>query len=97
RPMHALGFPGLVALFLGILSLLAVVGMKYLSPNPVFMTGNPLLLLSVGLGLVGIQFLSMGLLGELMARTYFESQGKPAYSIRKTLNLSSPPQRRQAA
>ena len=96
RPMHALGFPGLVALFFSFLCMLAVVGMKYLSPSPVFMTGNPLLLLSVGLGLVGIQFISMGLLGELMARTYFESQGKPAYAIRTTFNLSPPEQRRAA-
>ncbi|MGL4555365.1 MAG: glycosyltransferase family 2 protein, partial [Gemmataceae bacterium] len=58
RPMHALGMPGLIAMFLGVVAFLATVGMKYLSPNPVFMTGNPLLLLSVGLELVGVQFLS---------------------------------------
>jgi glycosyltransferase involved in cell wall biosynthesis len=96
RPMHALGMPGLVAMFLGLLAFLATIGMKYFSPNPVFMTGNPLLLLSVGLELVGVQFLSMGLLGELLARTYFESQGKPSYSVRSTLNLASPPTRRAA-
>jgi glycosyltransferase involved in cell wall biosynthesis len=96
RPMHALGLPGLIAMFLGFLCFLAVIGMKYFSSNPVFMTGNPLLLLSVGLELVGIQFISMGLLGELLARTYFESQGKTAYSVRKTINLA-PEERRMAA
>jgi hypothetical protein len=32
----------------------------------------------------------MGLLGELLARTYFESQGKAAYAIRSTKNLDTP-------
>jgi hypothetical protein len=96
RPMHALGMPGLIAMFLGVVTFLATVAMKYLSPTPLFMTGNPLLLLSVGLEVVGVQFLSMGLLGELLARTYFESQGKPAYSVRSTINLDTPPARRAA-
>jgi len=91
RPMHALGMPGLLAMALGVVAFFATVWMKYFSANPVFMTGNPLLLLSVGLELVGVQFLSMGLLGELLARTYFESQGKPAYAIRSTMNLELPP------
>ena len=42
------------------------------------------------LELIGIQFISMGLLGELMSRTYFESQGKSAYLVRSTLNTQMP-------
>jgi glycosyltransferase involved in cell wall biosynthesis len=97
RPMHALGVPGLAAMGLGLVSLLATVWMKYGARNPTFMTGNPLLLLSAMLELVGVQFISMGLLGELLARTYFESQGKPSYTIRATLNLDEQPDKRQAA
>ena len=96
RPMHALGMPGLAAMGLGVVSLLATIWMKYGSSHPTFMTGNPLLLLSVGLELVGVQFISMGLLGELLARTYFESQGKPAYTVRATLNLEPVEDRRAA-
>jgi glycosyltransferase involved in cell wall biosynthesis len=96
RPMHALGLPGLAAIFLGFVSLLATVWMKYGSSHRLFMTGNPLLLLSVTLELVGVQFISMGLLGELLARTYFESQGKPAYTVRATLNLEPAEERRAA-
>ena len=48
----------------------------------IFMTGNPLLLLSVMLELIGVQFISMGLIGELLTRTYFESQGKTPYAVR---------------
>jgi hypothetical protein len=96
RPMHALGLPGLIAMGLGVVSLLATVGMKHLCSPPVFMTGNPLLLLSVMLELVGVQCISMGLLGELLARTYFESQGKSAYTVRATLNLDRPEARKAA-
>ena len=35
------------------------------------------------LELVGVQFILMGLLGELVSRTYFESQGKRAYLVRR--------------
>jgi len=97
RPMHALGVPGLMAMFLGLLSFVATVWMKYGSSNPVLMTGNPLLHLGIMLELVGFQFISMGLLGELLARTYFESQGKPAYVIRSTFNFEPTDQHRQAA
>jgi glycosyltransferase involved in cell wall biosynthesis len=96
RPMHALGLPGLAAMGLGLVSLLATVWMKYGASRPVFMTGNPLLLLSALLELVGVQFISMGLLGELLARTYFESQGKAAYTVRATLNLEEEEKRRAA-
>jgi glycosyltransferase involved in cell wall biosynthesis len=93
RPMHVMGLAGLVSMGLGVVSLLATILMKWHSG--VFMTGNPLLLLSAMLELIGVQFISMGLLGELLTRTYFESQGKPAYAVRTTLNLS-PPQRQAA-
>ena len=96
RPMHVMGAAGLVSMGLGVLSLLATVWMKHFAPNPVNMTGNPLLHLSVMLEMLGFQFLSMGLLGELMTRTYFESQGKRAYMVRDTLNLDPPEQRRAA-
>lgn len=96
RPMHALGLAGLVSMGLGGVSLLATAWMKYFHQPPVFMTGNPLLLLSVMLELVGVQLISMGLIGELLTRTYFESQGKSAYVVRGTLNLEQPAERQVA-
>ncbi|HZY84073.1 MAG TPA: glycosyltransferase family 2 protein [Gemmataceae bacterium] len=96
RPMHVLGTAGLASMGLGVLSLLATVWMKYGATHPTFMTGNPLLLFSVMLELLGVQFISMGLLGELLTRTYFESQGKSAYVVRATLNLDKPAERRAA-
>ena len=94
RPMHILGLAGLVSMGLGVVSLVITIWMK--AQRGIFMTGNPLLLLSVMLELVGIQFISMGLIGELLSRTYFESQGKTSYGVRSTLNLDSPAKRKAA-
>jgi glycosyltransferase involved in cell wall biosynthesis len=94
RPMHVFGLAGLVSMALGAVSLATTYAMKLHSG--IFMTGNPLLLLSAMLELVGVQFISMGLLGELLTRTYFESQGKTPYAVRSTLNLDAPVQRRAA-
>ncbi len=44
---------------------------------------RPLLLMSVLLVLLGVQLIVMGLLGELVVRTYYESQNKPIYHIRE--------------
>jgi glycosyltransferase involved in cell wall biosynthesis len=96
RPMHVMGTAGLASIGLAVLSLLTTVGMKYLSASHTNMTGNPFLLFSALLALIGVQFISMGLLGEMLSRTYFESQGKSAYVVRATLNLESPAPRRAA-
>lgn len=41
------------------------------------------MLLAVALFISGIQLISMGLLGEIIARTYYESQNKPIYALRE--------------
>jgi len=94
RPMHVMGLGGLISMALGVMSLLATVWMK--SYEGVKMTRNPLLHLSVLFELVGVQFISLGLIGEVLTRTYFESQQKAAYAVQSTLNLE-PPTRRRAA
>lgn len=94
RPMHAFGQCGLLLMLLGAASLVATAGMKICAG--IDMTGNPLLLLTALLELAGVQFISMGLIGELLTRTYHESQGKPSYQVRLTRNLEEPPQRHAA-
>jgi hypothetical protein len=94
RPMHVMGLAGLLSMGLGVLSFVATVWMK--AHSRIFMTGNPLLHFSMMLELIGVQFISMGLLGEVLTRTYFESQGKTAYAVRSTLNLGVPKKRRAA-
>ena len=44
---------------------------------------RPLLLLGVLLVFIGVQLVTFGLLAELLARTYYESQNKPTYVIRE--------------
>jgi glycosyltransferase involved in cell wall biosynthesis len=94
RPMHVMGLAGLIAMALGGVSLLATIGMKWYTG--LWMTGNPLLLLSALLELIGVQLISLGLIGEVLTRTYFESQGKASYTVRTTLNLEEPPRRNAA-
>ena len=51
------------------------------------MNRNPLFILTAFLLFMGAQFVMLGLLGELNARTYFESQGKPIYVVKDRINL----------
>lgn len=84
RPLHVFGTLGLGAFGLGILFGLYLTGVKFLGHQDI--GTRPLLLLSVLLVVVGIQLITMGLLGEMIIRTYHESQGKPIYVVREVLN-----------
>jgi hypothetical protein len=90
-----MGLAGLISIGLGFLSLLTTVWMK--AHGGPFMTGNPLLLLSALLVLIGVQLISMGLIGELLTRTYHESQGKTPYTVRSLTNLEPRERPRKAA
>ncbi|MCA1995417.1 MAG: glycosyltransferase, partial [Coleofasciculus sp. S288] len=46
---------------------------------------RPLLILAVVLVLTGVQLFCFGLLGELLMRTYHESQGRPIYRVREVV------------
>jgi glycosyltransferase involved in cell wall biosynthesis len=97
RPMHVFGTSGLACFALAGLALATTILQRLVWDER--MNRNPLLLLSVLLVVVGVQFISLGLIGEVLSRTYFESQGKPAYLVRATLNMEEPAPRpnRQAA
>jgi hypothetical protein len=81
-----MGFAGLLAMGFGVLCLVATAVIKWVDGTS--MIRNPLLHLSVMLELIGVQVISMGLVGELVTRTYFESQGKRAYTVRSILNVT---------
>ncbi len=66
----------------------ATVGMKLLQKTD--MTGNPLLLLSVGAVMLGGQFIVLGMLGELCARIYFRVKQTEVYGVRRSLNFTEP-------
>ena len=87
-PMKLFGGFGLLSTMGSAAACAGAVAMKWL--GGIDMTGNPLLLLSGLLGIAGIQFLVLGLLGEVAARTYFESQGMRPYRVRQTRNFEPP-------
>jgi glycosyltransferase involved in cell wall biosynthesis len=89
RPMHLFGGVGLVCMFTGLLSVLASVVMKYTTGPG--MTANPLFLFGAFAGLIGVQFVSLGLMGEVLTRVYYESQGKRPYAVRERRNLDAAP------
>lgn len=88
RPMHVFGTLGLGCMALGVLNVAAAAVMKYTTGPG--MTANPLFLFGAVAGLTGVQFLSLGLVGEVLTRVYFESQGKRPYVVREVRNLGRP-------
>jgi glycosyltransferase involved in cell wall biosynthesis len=86
-PMKLFGGLGLAACSGGFLSAIATIAMKLW--RGIDMTGNPLLLLAVFACTVGIQFIVLGLLGEVSARIYHECQDKKPYRVRRLVNCES--------
>jgi len=84
RPLQMFGLVGGVmgvagAVILGYLGALKIVWDQRLTER------QPLVLLGILLVFTGVQLVTLGLLAELQARTYHESQGKPVYVIRRLL------------
>jgi glycosyltransferase involved in cell wall biosynthesis len=87
-PMKLFGLLGMASMALGGLTGSGTLAMKLL--GGVDMTGNPLLLLTVFSFMAGLQFFSLGLLGEVCARIYYSADDKRNYSIRELVNFSGP-------
>ncbi len=83
RPIQIFGLLGLLSSGLGILIGIYLSAVKLLYGEA--LAERPLLLLGILLVMVGVQLVTMGLLGEMVVRTYHESQGKPIYNIREEL------------
>ena len=83
QPIQIFGPPGLLMGTAG-LAITAYLGYVRLFAGQAI-GDRPLLLLGILLLFAGMQFLTLGLLAELQARTYHESQGKPTYAVREIL------------
>lgn len=79
RPSHIFGPIGIVSGGAGFLMAAYLTMEKLLYSRPI--GGRPLLLLAVLLIFIGFQFITMGLLGEMLARTYHESQDRPVFVV----------------
>jgi glycosyltransferase involved in cell wall biosynthesis len=81
KPIQVFGMLGMGAVGIGV-----AIG-AYLTALKLFLGaqigGRPLLFLAVLLIVVGVQFVVMGLLGEMLVRVYHESQRKPIYMVKR--------------
>lgn len=83
RPLHLFGPAGVIGFVTGAAILLVLFMEKILTHVQLFVRHGPLLILGMLLCLFGLQFLAMGLMGELMMRNYFEAHQKPIYRLEK--------------
>ncbi len=83
RPAHVFGPIGIISGGTGFLIALYLTMQKFV--YDVDIGSRPLLLLSILLIFIGFQFVTMGLLGEMLARTYHESQDRTIYVIGEVL------------
>jgi glycosyltransferase involved in cell wall biosynthesis len=81
RPIQIFGLMGLLCFALGVLAGMYLTFMKLV--YEIDLAERPLLLLAILLVMIGVQLITMGLLGEMVVRTYHESQNKPIYSVRE--------------
>jgi|YelNatPaOPRAMG01_1025707.scaffolds.fasta_scaffold34479_3 glycosyltransferase involved in cell wall biosynthesis len=86
RPMQFFGLFGFASVGLGSLIGLFLVFKKLFLHQSVMLQHGPLLFLAALLILSGIQLLSVGLVGEMVTRTYFESQQKATYTVQEIIS-----------
>jgi glycosyltransferase involved in cell wall biosynthesis len=91
RPLHFFGPIGLLSTSIGMVIYLWMILDKLIYGTDLFDKHGPLMLLAAVLILAGVQLVSSGLIGEMLSRTYFESQGKPIYYIEKVITRKNVP------
>jgi len=84
RPMRIFGLFGFSAATIGFILLVHLSYVKFILKHPI--AGRPLLFISMLLMLGGFQFITMGLLGEMLTRTHHEVANKPVYKVKEVLN-----------
>jgi glycosyltransferase involved in cell wall biosynthesis len=80
KPMHLFGPIGFISFGIGVLINIYLLILKLMGND---IGGKPLLILGLILLLGGIQFITIGIVADINVRTYFESQNKKTYTIRK--------------
>jgi glycosyltransferase involved in cell wall biosynthesis len=85
KPIYLFGGTGVVLIGLSFVMLFYLFMRKILTTTGVLT--SPFFMLSIMLAVMGFQSILMGLIAELLARTYHESQDKPIYTVRKTVNM----------
>ena len=88
RPLHFFGPTGLVGMFVGGAILFVLLLQKILWGASIFVQHGPLLVLGMMLCLFGVQLLAVGLVGEFLMRTHFESRQNPVYRLERIFGAS---------
>jgi hypothetical protein len=89
RPLQIFGLAGMFSFVIGMgISLYLTVLRLFFG---VGLSDRPILLLAILLIMLGVQLILMGLLGELIVRTYHESTEKPIYAVREILGEGEEP------
>lgn len=83
RPLQFFGAAGLLCLTGGFGIGFWVFARKAFLDEGILANHGPLIILGMALVMGGIMFISIGLIGELLSRTYYESQNKPIYTVRE--------------
>src|ERR1700723_380509 len=91
RPLHFFGPPGLLGMITGAAILFVLSLEKMFWGVSIFVQHGPLLILGMMLSLFGVQLLAMGLVGELLMRTHFESRVEPMYRVERVTGASALP------
>lgn len=84
KPIYVFGGLGCTSIAVG--SLICLYTFYEKIALGIYVHRNPLLLIGISLGMVGLQFVCAGILAEILVRTYFESQGKSSYRIAEIIS-----------
>jgi hypothetical protein len=83
KPIYLFGGGGLALVALGLVGMIFLIIRKLLVQINILT--SPLFIIAVLSAMTGFQSILMGLIAELLVRTYHESQQKPTYTVRKVL------------
>lgn len=86
KPIYLFGGAGVILILLSLLTLLFLLIRRFTLDISPF--SSPLFIISTMFMIMGFQSILMGLIAEMLVRTYHESQSKPTYTIRRVLNLA---------
>lgn len=87
RPIQIFGLMGLFTGLIGGVITIYLIIMRLFFNIP--LSSRPLFTLSIFMIFIGLQLITMGILGELIMRTYHEASGKPTYAIKQILDKKS--------
>lgn len=88
RPIHFFGGAGILSFLVALVAVVLAVYFK-LSGQKDFVE-TPLPTIASMFSIVGIQMILMGVIAEILIRTYYESQHKMPYTVKETINLDEP-------